>query len=383
MASPPTLDLQQLLALIPGDCPAGVDARLGKRDPKDNLTALERVRGLRDAAKLAEDPNRVENQNRPQSFVAAEWDGVLSCGSSAIATESKDLRLVSPLIEALVRKHGIAGLRDAFRLTRGLAEEYWETLYPRPDEDDGVAVTVAPLDGLFDGPLSEALKRLPVTNGRSQPSFVAWQYRRAPEFDAEQDAARRTQRAGAGFVGTATIHSSVADTPKQFYDDLLDDLAECQSELSQLSAILDAKCGSGAAPPTSALKESLAEVERNVTALAKPLGLERFKAPAAAAQKTGEEHPENGQAATEGAKPVGRTREGALAELLEIASYFEQHEPHSPIPFALRQVERWGRMSLPDLLTDLVGDGKVLEELFKKVGINKLKMEKEKEKEGG
>lgn len=50
------------------------------------------------------------------------------------------------------------------------------------------------------------------------------------------------------------------------------------------------------------------------------------------------------------------TREQALANLQSIADYFLEHEPHSPIYLLLKRAIRWGGMSLPELLEELVGD---------------------------
>ena len=50
------------------------------------------------------------------------------------------------------------------------------------------------------------------------------------------------------------------------------------------------------------------------------------------------------------------SREQALLELQKIADYFQQTEPHSPIYLLLKRAIRWGGMSLPELLQELVGD---------------------------
>lgn len=58
------------------------------------------------------------------------------------------------------------------------------------------------------------------------------------------------------------------------------------------------------------------------------------------------------------ASPAGgvATREQALANLQSIADYFLEHEPHSPIYLLMKRAIRWGGMSLPELLEELVGD---------------------------
>jgi type VI secretion system protein ImpA len=63
------------------------------------------------------------------------------------------------------------------------------------------------------------------------------------------------------------------------------------------------------------------------------------------------------------------TRQEALVTLLRVAEYFRQAEPHSPISYALEQAVRWARLSLPELLSELVTDKSAREEIFKRAGI--------------
>ncbi|MCE7629255.1 hypothetical protein LZT04_15500, partial [Vibrio fluvialis] len=52
----------------------------------------------------------------------------------------------------------------------------------------------------------------------------------------------------------------------------------------------------------------------------------------------------------------------AFAELQRIADYFLATEPHSPIYLLLKRAIRWGGMSLPELLEELVGDNNAVQQ---------------------
>lgn len=56
------------------------------------------------------------------------------------------------------------------------------------------------------------------------------------------------------------------------------------------------------------------------------------------------------------------SREQAFAELQRIADYFLATEPHSPIYLLLKRAIRWGGMSLPELLEELVGDNNAVQQ---------------------
>ncbi|MBU2898831.1 ImpA family type VI secretion system protein [Vibrio hepatarius] len=49
------------------------------------------------------------------------------------------------------------------------------------------------------------------------------------------------------------------------------------------------------------------------------------------------------------------SRDQAFHELRKISQFFQQTEPHSPIPFLLERAIRWGYMSLPELLNEMTG----------------------------
>ncbi len=69
-------------------------------------------------------------------------------------------------------------------------------------------------------------------------------------------------------------------------------------------------------------------------------------------------------------------RDQAFQELRKIANYFAHQEPHSPISFLLEKAIRWGYMSLPELMLELVeGNDKVLNQINLVAGLNDEKTE--------
>src|SRR6516162_1998650 len=112
MPSPDVLDFTKLLAPIPGEKPVGVDLRANAgpsspyyqvKDGRNNARAAERRMegGLEDA-------------------IPPDWKSVVTSATKALGESTKDLELAAYLIEGLCRTNGFAGLRDGFKLTRGL-----------------------------------------------------------------------------------------------------------------------------------------------------------------------------------------------------------------------------------------------------------------------
>ncbi|MBV9125076.1 MAG: type VI secretion system protein TssA [Planctomycetes bacterium] len=368
MASPPVLDFDKLLAPIAGDNPAGADLRA---DPSPT-SYYYRVKDARSAARAAERQLLMEGEEG--GTAPPDWRPILRDASKVLAEQSKDLEIAAYLVEALVRSEGFGGLRDGFRLVRELVEKFWDGLYPLPDEE-GMETRVAPITGLngedAEGTLINPITRVDITEGSSVGPFAFLHYQQAVALGQIQDPAARQRRVEDGAVPMEKIQQAVVETPTPFFQNLVEDLTQCQEEFGKMGAAFQDKAGSHA-PPTANIREVLETVLGAVNSIAKD------KLAMAVASQAGEEAPgEEGQGGTAAVGGNGqgavagaiRTREDAFRTLLKVAEYFRRAEPHTPVSFALEQVVRWGRMPLPDLLKELIPDDSARTQFFKMVGI--------------
>ena len=74
---------------------------------------------------------RREEEDKPQGDFkterkTADWPLTAKLIGEALATKTKDLQLAVWLAEAMLRREGIAGLRDTLDLLRGLLENFWD-----------------------------------------------------------------------------------------------------------------------------------------------------------------------------------------------------------------------------------------------------------------
>jgi type VI secretion system protein ImpA len=364
-ASPEVLEFVKLLAPISADKPAGVDLR-ADTSPTSLYYA---IRDARTAARLAERPmerGEVDSKNPPP-----DWRPVLQHATKAVAEKSKDLEITAYLIESLVRLHGLAGLRDGLRLARELAERFWDGLYPLPDQD-GVVTRISPLIGLngeeADGALLAPIGRVPITEASSVGRFTCVDYHDAVALKKLDPKARDAKIAN-GAVTLENLQKAVAESSPAFYQTLVEDLNQCLAQLAQLGAAYDQRC-EGQGPPTSAIRtalescldiiKSVAQNKLEVAVKVEPSGK------AAGGKAAGGSASANGAA---GSSDRPRTREDAFRDLLEIADFFRRTEPHTVVSYALEQIVRWGRMSLPELLAELIPEEPSRKNLFKQVGI--------------
>ena len=353
MPTPPTIDFDKLLTPITSEAPAG--ALSDKSDPASDYY---RVKTLRDAASQVEESlyralvlgDPLEGIGKP------DWQAVVKAGADIIKSVSKDLRIACWTAEGLIRTNGVAGLRDGLDLCFNLCQTFWSTINPRPD-DEGHADSVAMFRVLAGEATRREISRFPITAAIDGRSYTLMDYRLLSE-------------GGEGAGGLAELNQAVGATDAQVYRDLLEDLERTTLTLERLIEFLDENCqpdsyGQATAPLLSPLADELNELVRVIQSVARPhLG--------AGDQGDLAGNVDSGSGAEGVAAPASggiRNRQDAFRVLDGIASYFERVEPHSPIPYALRQVIRWGKMSLPELLADLIHDQGVREDLNRRVGV--------------
>lgn len=350
MATADVIELEPLLSPIPGDKPTGADLRA---DPNPTSEYFK-LKDARFAARAKE--REIDGDPSLAGGELPEWRTILDLAPKLLATQTKDLEIAAWMAEGLLRRHGFPGLRDGFRLLRGLVDKYWDGLYPVPDED-GLAAKVAPLRALngegADGTLIQPIRKVPMTDS-DEGQFASWQYERAAKMVGATGDGASEWHADAGTVTLDQIKASQKATKPKFFIDLVDDITACETEFAGLAKALDDVCGNDS-PPTSTIRRTL----ETVAAIARELGADALAA-AQATGAAGAAAPSQGDGAAKGGQglasgPIG-TREDAFATLARVAEYFRRSEPHSPISYTLDELVRRGRMSLPDLLNELITD---------------------------
>jgi type VI secretion system protein ImpA len=250
-------------------------------------------------------------------------------------------------------------MRDGFKLIGGLADGFWDAIFPTPDED-GTATRVAAITGLngegADGTLILPMRNVSVTQG-SEHVFSYWQFEQALQVEKIADPEKKAARLADGAVAMETFVASVRETPASFFTELLADIEGASQAFSEMNAVLERRAGADA-PPSGKIRESLEQIASSIRFFAADkLAAAQAAAPVAEGE-SGVESVAAGGTNGGGARRPGsyETREQALAELTKIAEFFRRIEPHSPISYTLEEAVRRGRMPLPELLSELIED---------------------------
>ncbi|MFG1428802.1 type VI secretion system protein TssA [Roseixanthobacter glucoisosaccharinicivorans] len=353
MAITTTFDPEVLLQPISEEAPCGTD-------PRADISVTSRYLRVKDARAMArrtERANDVDNDGAPP---IQEWSDVVDLSGEILSVEGKDLEVMAWMIEGMVRIDGFSGLYTALKAAEGLVSTFWEGIHPLPDED-GNEARLAPFIGLNgvdgQGTLIQPLRKLPITAG--DPAYAFWQYEQANDIVHIADQAKRDARLAAGGLTLDAFTASVQATPASFYSNLVAELEACLEALNALSEAFSVHVGRDA-PPAGTIRGVLTGILEAVRVFASDK--------LAQAAQQNEMHPSQSEAPGEegaaGATPSGTpaafgtpsNREDALRQILRIAAYFREHEPHSPISYTLEEIVRRGRMPLAQLLDELIID---------------------------
>lgn len=374
------LELETLLAPI-GETGGGENLRL-------DYSPSSIYQKLRDARSEARAEERArDSEGDGEAAVAEGWRQVRRLAIEALSSKTKDFEIAAWLTEALVRMEGLAGLTACTRLLTGLLEQHWEAGFPQPDEEGSEEERLegrsAPLGGLAggetDGTIMQALRRAPMFRRPSGDHLSLYQYEAAEETAGLADEARREARYAQGVVPLEAIENE-AKFDRARLVAAAGQAGAARAAWQEFQDQCDARFGYYS-PPTRRVAELLDRMVGVANRLAGP-GASAEAAPDAvegAPAAFGGEAPVaaagGGATGVPGFNPAGR--EQALRTLEQLAAFFQKTEPHSFLAYTLADAARRGRMSLPELLAEVLQDESARSGMLTALGIRPTSMDEQ------
>ena len=348
-----SLPFEQLLAPLPGAQPCGEDMLFSSE-----FDSIQEARRF-------DDPS-LDQGDWVTEIKEADWRAVINESTSLLQSRTKDLRLAAWLTEALSKDRGFAGLREGYELIAGLCEQFWEHLYPLPEADDPEA-RVGSMTWLA-ARSSQLIREVPLVDAaKGGYNMVDWEVatslveaiRRDP--DQADDLSR-------GKITQEQFEAARRATSPAFYKTLHDDVVGCGAALLRLQSVLDGRAGDHA-PSFRAAREALQAVRALVERFGgkpepKPTAVEGKGAQQPAAQSTADAVVETVVVAG----PI-RSRAQALNQLRDVAEFFRQTEPHSPVAYLAARAAKWGDMPLHAWLRTVVKDDATLSQIEELLGL--------------
>jgi len=323
----------------------------------------------------------------------ADWRGCAALCAEALATQGKDLQVAAWLCEAWMRVDGLPGLLAGIRVLDGLVARYWDTAWPRIDEDGDADARCAPFIWL-DTTLSLACAlHVPLLRVDGAEPFDlnldGWE-RAVVAGPVDVDDAGPDALPGRDEIMACADHPAnrarllaivsqadpVADAWRRLGDLLDERLGQDAPSLRRTSDALArlARTAAGMMPDLQApvtcgaqtrpASGYMAARDDGVYAHDAARGSSWTDAHAATSDWGGAaDDVHDGSLTIGGPSDGSQTLGGHLAgrshayrELARIADYLAAIEPHSPTPYLLRQAVAWGGMSLAELMRELMQD---------------------------
>lgn len=329
---------------IPGSDPGGID-----------LSFLAEFDAIVDARR-GDDPS-LDQGEWTRELKTADWPRVARLSYDALSERSKDLRIAGWYLEARTQADGLQGFAEGYEVLAALCEEHWSDMHPRAEDDEerlGCLQWIATQSPRW-------LRGVPLLGKGSEsldtlPSFAE----RHPEIKLD----------GAGTV--ATWRRSMPDEPLHAASA---SVRAALLAIDALDGVVDTQTGSQG-PSFSGVRDVLGHV---LAALAIPAAAMNYPSDSlrsnddlpdcsAGFNDSGKRSPPpsmpaSHQNACDDAPWITQTitdRKSALRALRDIAHFFRQTEPHSPVAYLADKAARWGNMPLHEWLGQVLGDGEAL-----------------------
>ncbi|MDX8355169.1 ImpA family type VI secretion system protein [Cognatiyoonia sp. IB215182] len=354
---------------IPGDLPFGIYL-------KGDRATYRGLRNLFNASQAAwrsysETPESLQNEELEGANTTA-WMALSEACEKCLIETSKDLEILSWFVAAQL--HGARPLpktAEAMAVLTNLVEKSVADMQPAPppeklkaDTDEGRAAEIAelrlrPFIQLFGEVEGSGLLNAPITN---LPLLGEVTYGRA--ISAEKDGAMDPLRAEA-----AEVIGAQAET----FTQLVEALQELEKLIPRLDAAVKTYANAhGQTPPLIGYGTRLvSDVLRVCQLLVEGLGFPWPGEEEEAAAETEDDGEAGADDAPTGGAPVRKggggfslnadvgNRHEALMAIAQLAKYFRQTEPHSPICLLLDRAVRWGNLSAAELYREILTEGSV------------------------
>lgn len=307
----------------------------------------------------------------------ADWQFVAERCVALTTTKSKDLRLAVWFAEASAYRESFRGLGNGYRLLAGLCETFWDGLYPLPESDEYES-RIGNLSWLLAKSV-RMIQLMPLTEGRDTAYSTA-DFESARIRDGQAD-----KLAAAGLPSEpgpklADLDAARRNSSPEFHKVLLVDSRYCLESLVQLEAVVDAHLKSDG-PGFSAARDAL---DGAVRTIARYAGEEDFGSvvgeagsPAPALTDIG------GPAYDQFSQPAESfrrtssgplsTRADALKQLQQVAKFFKDTEPHSPVAYLADKAAAWADMPLHSWLRAVIKDPASLAHIEDLLGVPEKK----------
>lgn len=275
--------------------------------------------------------SRADARHAERKGLCADWHCVYDQAYELLTQHFQHPDLMAWFIDAALRVDATAALPGLFQLWH----DYLQSVCVDGELDEMFQVTKALFNSVKTSSVLCAINHLPISQ-----NYAFWQY---------QNISSR------GDVTLASIQEDLHVEDAEHYHHVSSRVAETIKVIQALSVWFnDMELDIQLSP----LEQTLLEYQFALTTL-----YEQPKADAVGAlaevDTSSEQQP----------RMIVTSRQQVLTALQSAADYFQEHEPHSPIPDMLARIINWANLPFSALLNELIDDNHTLNHIYKTTGI--------------
>jgi len=292
-------------------------------------------------------------QELGETLVSAEppkWDEVQQQALD-LFPRTKDLRVTTWLLSALLHTDGLFGLREGLHLLRELLAVYWQNIHPQLDPDDK----------------NDPTERINILMLLTDPQLMLLSVRETPlvyskvfgRFNLKDILlASRSEhtkaRPGGQVSEMATINAAFTDASMEAIQGTSDAVSGCIDCMQDIEAFVAEKVGVKYAPNFKDFLELLKEIGKVLSDQLRRHGVKeevsteetQVNAPSLSAQPSLPAVPDQ-----------ITSREDVFRVLDQVINYYTKYEPSSPVPLLLKRSKQLIYKDFMEILNDLVPTG--------------------------
>lgn len=344
-------DYEKLINPIVGDNPCGIDIRTDSEASAD----YSKLKDLR--AKLRREERKAIEIDQNTGIDKGEWDQVVDIANHILSKYSKDIEIISWLLEGLTRVEEIEGLEIGLDVLTKLLKIHGSKLYPQIEEggDEDLEYKLRPismLGGKYEaGTLIAPIYFAIIVHTNDGEKYSAWQFKEILKENKKESGYKVTQEL---LLGCDKLNTIISSINKEALDKMKLSLASCISKFKELNTLLSNVFGSNA-PNLINLNDVLnycfSLVEHLNAIIDDKEVKEEDNLSTVDEKKVG-----NNSISFDNLEEIKLDRVKAIKLLNMLAKYFRETEPHSPMSYTLERVVNWSKLSLPEMLCDLIPD---------------------------
>lgn len=345
--------LDHLIAPIPGDHPCGEDVSFSQE--------FDDVR----EARRQDDPSLTQGDWETE-LKTAQWPKVRQLCEEILRNKSKDLQIACWYTEAMCNLHGFKGLNFGLQVLEVLLTDFWEFFYPDlvPDDLEERAGKIEWLNRQ----LPMAIRNIPLTDKASGAySWLKWDESRSVDNLGLKDAEAKERAVAGGKLSGEMFDRAATASGLSYYQQLHREIVQAKDKLALLEKHVDERFGHespGLKDLRTAVRDCDDVVAKIIVRLGGATSVAAPKQNATDSQASADTRSSSG-VVTAQTVPIGdiRTRADAIQALRQVAQFFKQNEPHSPVALLADRAAKWAEMPLERWLASVIKDDSTLNQL--------------------